>query len=161
MLTVHLNQSKFLPCFFFPIECLWLGMLLLSEVIVICTVRHPQFHGSLFYLYLHTLSPWSACSGHDCGVFVMVFMDLLCINGGVLCFSQTHMRQLREKCLADLLAGKIRNFPIMSPWLACGNDMCSASHFPSPPIVPDVLSVYVQPFNSVVRTVLLIWCSCN
>jgi len=74
----------------------------------------------------------SACSGHDCGVFVMVFMDLLCINGGVLCFSQTDMRQLREKCLADLLAGEIRNFSIMSPWLPCGDEILYL-HISPPP----------------------------
>jgi len=52
------------------------------------------------------------CSGHDYGVFIMVFVDLLYIEGGILCFSQIDMRQLHEKCLADLFIGQIRNFPM-------------------------------------------------
>jgi len=44
--------------------------------------------------------------------FVMLFMELLSIKGGMLCFSQKDMRHLRKKCLTDLLAGHIRSFPM-------------------------------------------------
>jgi len=85
------------------------------------------------------------CSGHDCGVFVMVFMDLLSINGGVLCFSQSDMRQLCKKCLADLLAGEIRNFPIMSLlWPPChAATKFLASQFLSPHMFSTVFYVYM------------------
>lgn len=50
-------------------------------------------------------------NGYDCGVFVMMFMDVLALYEDTLCFSLDDMRVLRDKCLTDLLRGQIRNFP--------------------------------------------------
>jgi len=74
----------------------------------------------------------------------MVFMDLLSINGGVLCISQSDMQQLRKKCLADLLAGEIRTSPL------CHYDCHAATKFycftfPLPAHVQYRLYVYMIP----------------
>ncbi|KAJ8447331.1 hypothetical protein Cgig2_013108 [Carnegiea gigantea] len=50
-------------------------------------------------------------NGHDCGVFVMIFMDVLALNARAMCFNQDDVRHLRDKCLADVLIDRIRNFP--------------------------------------------------
>ncbi|KAJ8428407.1 hypothetical protein Cgig2_024553 [Carnegiea gigantea] len=55
---------------------------------------------------------WSLERGYDCGVFVMVFMDVLALQEDTLCFSQDDIRALRDKCLTDLLRGRIRNLPL-------------------------------------------------
>ena len=59
--------------------------------------------GSVFSLWF--------CSGYDCGVFVMMFMHVLALQEDTLCFLQDDMRALRDKCLMDLLRGRMRNFP--------------------------------------------------
>ncbi|KAJ8419352.1 hypothetical protein Cgig2_016508 [Carnegiea gigantea] len=50
-------------------------------------------------------------SGYECGVFVMMCMDILALKEDTLCFTQDDMRSLRDKCLADQRRGTIRNFP--------------------------------------------------
>jgi len=53
----------------------------------------------------------SCCSGHDCGVFVMVLMDLLSMRADKVVFDQQHVRHVRDKLLLSLLQGKIAHFP--------------------------------------------------
>lgn len=50
-------------------------------------------------------------NGYDCGVFVMAFMDLISVRADSWCFQQQNVRHFKEKCLANLLKGDIRNFP--------------------------------------------------
>jgi len=58
------------------------------------------------------------CSGHECDVFVMIFMDILALTGRMGCFNQSNIRTLRDKCLANILRGRMRNFPVaLLPWL--------------------------------------------
>lgn len=50
-------------------------------------------------------------NGHDCVVFVMVFMDLISMNNKPLLFNQQYVRHMRDKLLVSLLQGKIAHFP--------------------------------------------------
>ena len=56
MLTAHLNQSKFLPCFFYANECLWLGMLVLLMSLLFVQYDTHDFTGLYFtftYILFH------------------------------------------------------------------------------------------------------------
>ncbi|KAJ8444750.1 hypothetical protein Cgig2_033758 [Carnegiea gigantea] len=57
-------------------------------------------------------------NGYDCGGFVMIFMDVLAVNARAMCFNQDDVQHLRDKCLADVLIDRIRNFPhsLTSPY---------------------------------------------
>jgi len=60
-------------------------------------------------------------SGYDCGVFVVIYMDLLALKVESMCFTQKDVRMLWDKCPADILSGTIRNFPVsLSSWLTFG-----------------------------------------
>ena len=51
------------------------------------------------------------CSGYNCYVFIMIYMDLLALKVDSQYFTQKDIRMLREKCLIDILKGEIGNFP--------------------------------------------------
>ena len=42
----------------------------------------------------------------------MIFMDVLALIGHMMCFDQSDIRTLWDKCLANILRGTIQNFPI-------------------------------------------------
>ena len=42
----------------------------------------------------------------------MIFMDVPALIGHTICFDQSDIRTLQDKCLADILMGTIRNFPV-------------------------------------------------
>ena len=50
-------------------------------------------------------------SGHDCGVYVMAFMDILSMNTHTLPFERGYVHNVREKFLLSILQGKISHFP--------------------------------------------------
>ncbi|KAJ8441430.1 hypothetical protein Cgig2_023616 [Carnegiea gigantea] len=52
---------------------------------------------------------------HDCGVCVMIFMDVLTFTSRMMYFKQSDIRILRDKCLVDILRGRIRYFPMTLP----------------------------------------------
>ncbi|KAJ8442480.1 hypothetical protein Cgig2_022363 [Carnegiea gigantea] len=49
----------------------------------------------------HPLCPQQG-NGHDCGVFVMVFMDLISMSSKPLLFNQRYMHHMRDKLLDDI-----------------------------------------------------------
>ncbi|KAJ8422403.1 hypothetical protein Cgig2_029227 [Carnegiea gigantea] len=50
-------------------------------------------------------------NGHDCGVYVLMFMDLLSIRADGLYFGQPYVRHARDKLLLSLLQGSVAHFP--------------------------------------------------
>ncbi|KAJ8446968.1 hypothetical protein Cgig2_006596 [Carnegiea gigantea] len=50
-------------------------------------------------------------NGHDCGVYMLMFMDLLSIRADGLYFGQPYVRQARDKLLLSLLQGSVAHFP--------------------------------------------------
>ncbi|KAJ8432188.1 hypothetical protein Cgig2_013730 [Carnegiea gigantea] len=50
-------------------------------------------------------------NGHDCGVYMLTFMDLLSIRADGLYFGQPYVRQTRDKLLLSLLQGNVAHFP--------------------------------------------------
>ena len=64
----------------------------------------------------------SCCSGHDCGVFVMVLLDLISMRLEQVVFDQQHVRHVRKKLLLSLLEGKIAHFPdaLLRYWVLHG-----------------------------------------
>ena len=52
------------------------------------------------------------CSGHDYGVYVMAFMDVLSIKTDELYFDKDDVRHLRDLCLMSIVDGKIAHFPM-------------------------------------------------
>ncbi|KAJ8437695.1 hypothetical protein Cgig2_030717 [Carnegiea gigantea] len=50
-------------------------------------------------------------SGHDCGVYMLMFMDLLSVRADGLYFGQPYVRQARDKLLLSLLHGSVAHFP--------------------------------------------------
>ncbi|KAJ8431548.1 hypothetical protein Cgig2_029577 [Carnegiea gigantea] len=50
-------------------------------------------------------------SGHDCGVYVMVFMDLLSLGVKQPILPQRYVRQVRDNLLLSLLQGQVAHFP--------------------------------------------------
>jgi len=51
------------------------------------------------------------CSGHDCGVYMLMIMDLLSIRADGLYFGQPYVRNARDKLLLSLLQGRVAHFP--------------------------------------------------
>ncbi|KAJ8442694.1 hypothetical protein Cgig2_001787 [Carnegiea gigantea] len=49
--------------------------------------------------------------GHDCSVYMLMFMDLLSMRADGVYFDQTYVRHAREKLLLSLLQGSIAHFP--------------------------------------------------
>lgn len=45
------------------------------------------------------------------GLFVIIYVDLLALKVDTMCFTQKDTRMLRDKCLADISRGTIKNFP--------------------------------------------------
>ncbi|KAJ8431991.1 hypothetical protein Cgig2_005920 [Carnegiea gigantea] len=58
----------------------------------------------------HPLCPQQG-NGHDCGVFVMVFMGLISMSSKPLLFNQRYVHHIWDKLLVSLLQGKIAHFP--------------------------------------------------
>uniref|UniRef100_A0A7C8ZNM0 Ubiquitin-like protease family profile domain-containing protein n=1 Tax=Opuntia streptacantha TaxID=393608 RepID=A0A7C8ZNM0_OPUST len=50
-------------------------------------------------------------NGYDCGVYVMVLLDLISMRAEKVEFDPQHVRQVRDKLLLSLLQGKIAHFP--------------------------------------------------
>ena len=50
------------------------------------------------------------CSGYDCGVYVMMFMDLLSLNTDQLHFDAKYVGHARDKLLLSLLQGSVAHF---------------------------------------------------
>ncbi|KAJ8438435.1 hypothetical protein Cgig2_004545 [Carnegiea gigantea] len=50
-------------------------------------------------------------NGHDCGVYMLMFMDLLSIRADGVYFGQNYVRHARDKLLLSLLQGSIAHFP--------------------------------------------------
>ena len=50
-------------------------------------------------------------SGHDCGLYVMAFMDVLSIRTAGLYFDTSYVRHMRDLCLLSILQGKVAHFP--------------------------------------------------
>ncbi|KAJ8428809.1 hypothetical protein Cgig2_028014 [Carnegiea gigantea] len=50
-------------------------------------------------------------NGHDYGVYMLMFMDLLSIRADGVYFGQNYMRHARDKLLLSLLQGSIAHFP--------------------------------------------------
>jgi len=51
------------------------------------------------------------CSGHDCGVYVMVLYDLMSLRAENVVFETRYVRHVHDKLLLSLLQGKIAHFP--------------------------------------------------
>jgi len=51
------------------------------------------------------------CSGHDCGVYVMAFIDILSMRTRALPFERAYVWNFRAKCLLSILQGKIAHLP--------------------------------------------------
>jgi len=69
---------------------------------VVSTIRIPSI-----------ASPYASLfrSGHDCGVFVMAFMDVLSIRTDGLYFHQRDVRHMRDLCLLSIIQGEVAHFP--------------------------------------------------
>ncbi|KAJ8452972.1 hypothetical protein Cgig2_014735 [Carnegiea gigantea] len=50
-------------------------------------------------------------NGHDCGVYMLMFMDLLSIRADGLYFGQPYVRNARDKLLLSLLQERVAHFP--------------------------------------------------
>ncbi|KAJ8420360.1 LOW QUALITY PROTEIN: hypothetical protein Cgig2_023216 [Carnegiea gigantea] len=50
-------------------------------------------------------------NGHDCGVYMLMFMNLLSIRADGLYFGQPYVRNARDKLLLSLLQGRVAHFP--------------------------------------------------
>lgn len=50
------------------------------------------------------------CSGHDCGVYLLMFMDLFSINTDGLVFGAQYVRHARDKLLLSFLLGRVAHF---------------------------------------------------
>ena len=81
--------------------------------------RKSKSHAQAFNPYL-LCTIWSVvcatdvvclCSGHDCGVYVMAFMDVLSIKTDALYFDSMYVPHMRDLCLLSILDGKIAHFP--------------------------------------------------
>jgi len=66
-----------------------------------CCAPHP-------FSWPHALR---LCSGYDCGVYVMAFMDVLSIKTDGLHFHPSDVRHMRDLCLLSIVDGKIAHFP--------------------------------------------------
>ncbi|KAJ8420052.1 hypothetical protein Cgig2_015671 [Carnegiea gigantea] len=108
------------------------------KVAVMLTVMKIDIYtGASMWDLIHVDCPQQD-NGHDCGVLVMIFMDLVALTGHTMCFNQSDIRTLRDKCLADILWGTIRNFPVAllpqlpsSPTdlLYCSLMCCTGAHY--------------------------------
>jgi len=56
-------------------------------------------------------SAFIAYSGHDCGLYVMAFMDVLSIKTDRLYFDPSYARHIRDLCLLSIVQGHIAHFP--------------------------------------------------
>ena len=90
-LTVHNNRSEFT-----------FTLLRSSHPVHSCSCELPS-------LTICIVGP--LCSGYDCGVFVMAFMDLISIRATGWQFTQANVRLFRDKCLLSLVRGRIAHFP--------------------------------------------------
>ena len=79
----------------------------------------PPFRQSLTIWQLE----W-CCSGQDCDVFVIIFMEVLALTGRMMYFKESDTQTLRDKCLADILRERIRNFHMTLPWLHPSPTFC-------------------------------------
>ncbi|KAJ8423551.1 hypothetical protein Cgig2_007082 [Carnegiea gigantea] len=87
----------------------------LKVAIALAVMKTDIYTDALTWDLVHVDYPQQD-NGHDCGVFVMIFIDLLALIGHTMCFDQSDIRILWDKCLADILRGTIWNFPVCT-WL--------------------------------------------
>lgn len=59
------------------------------------------------------------CSEHDCGLFVMAFMDVLSIRTEGLYFKRRYVRHMRDKFFLSIMLEKIAHFPEALEGMCC------------------------------------------
>ncbi|KAJ8432091.1 hypothetical protein Cgig2_001172 [Carnegiea gigantea] len=61
--------------------------------------------------FLRSATYADAAHGHDCGVFVMAFMELLSLKADGFHFDQDCVPLYRDKCLLSFIQGRLAHFP--------------------------------------------------
>ncbi|KAJ8420167.1 hypothetical protein Cgig2_000257 [Carnegiea gigantea] len=88
------------------------NQLLLSEkvAIALALMKVAEFTDVLRWEMEHADCPQQD-NGHDCGVYMLMFMDLLSMRADGVYFGRTYVRHARDKLLLSLLQGSIAHFP--------------------------------------------------
>ncbi|KAJ8423070.1 hypothetical protein Cgig2_009339 [Carnegiea gigantea] len=73
-------------------------------------MHSANFHDALSWEVDYPTCPQQE-NWYDCGVFMMMFMDLLSLKGKGIFIEQGDMRLVREKLLVSLLNGEVCHFP--------------------------------------------------
>ena len=77
-----------------------------SKLTLVVGVLMPsQLAMNLSYCRLH------CCSGHDCGVYMLMFRDILAMKADELYFGSPYVRHARDKLLLSCLQGSVAHFP--------------------------------------------------
>ena len=71
---------------------------------------NPNFVYTVCIPFLYHPYAFRLCSGHDCGVYVMVFMDILSIKTDGLYFDPHYVWHMRDLCLLSIVDGEIAQF---------------------------------------------------
>jgi len=72
---------------------------------------NPESHVPSTFVVHVLFAAFVACSGHDCGLYVMTFMDVLSMKTDRLYFDPSYARNMRDLCLLSILQGKVAHFP--------------------------------------------------
>ncbi|KAJ8435571.1 hypothetical protein Cgig2_020033 [Carnegiea gigantea] len=76
-----------------------------------CVIHIPSSLEGHVRLIVCDMESVFGCSGHDCGLFVMAFMEVLSIRTDGLYFKRAYVRHMRDKCLLSIMLGKIVHYP--------------------------------------------------
>ncbi|KAJ8429742.1 LOW QUALITY PROTEIN: hypothetical protein Cgig2_023131 [Carnegiea gigantea] len=71
------------------------------------TIVHDILQPGLFMYML----PFLFHNGHDCGVFVMAYMELLSLKADGFHFDQDRVARYRDRCLLSFPQGRVAHFP--------------------------------------------------
>ncbi|KAJ8424183.1 LOW QUALITY PROTEIN: hypothetical protein Cgig2_028308 [Carnegiea gigantea] len=78
--------------------------------IALALMKVAEFTDVLRWEMKHTDCPQQD-NGHDCSVYMLMFMDLLSMRADGVYFGRTYVRHARDKLLLSLLQGSIAHFP--------------------------------------------------
>ena len=77
-----------------------------SKLTLVVGVLMPsQLAMNLSYCRLH------CCSGHDCSVYMLMFMDILAMKADGLYFGSPYVHHAHDKLLMSYLQGSAAHFP--------------------------------------------------
>ncbi|KAJ8446292.1 hypothetical protein Cgig2_005823 [Carnegiea gigantea] len=110
-----LSGVSYPPSYVITLTCMLLSLtfvqLPLQKVAIgLALMKLAEFTDVLRWEMEHADCPQQD-NGHDCGVYMLMFMDLLSIRADGLYFGQPYVRQARDKLLLGLLQGSVAHFP--------------------------------------------------